>query len=155
MTRSKATREVRNSQPPWIMRNFFDPLTVLVVGRLGMDDHNGTRILEVRGRKSGLQRSTPIRVLEANGQRFLVGMYGESSWARNLRVSGRGALRLGREVMNFQAFELTGEDKLPVFRAYLRRWWALVGSMTGLASPDVPDEELRIVAAAHPVFRLG
>ncbi|HEX8993250.1 MAG TPA: nitroreductase/quinone reductase family protein [Anaerolineales bacterium] len=151
----KSIRESGSRQPPWIMRHFFDPLTVLLVDKLGLDDHNGTRILEVKGRKSGVRRLTPVRVLELEGQRHIVAMYGESNWARNLRADGRGTLRLGRNLMDFQAVELTGGDKLPVFRAYLRRWWSLVGPLTGLASPDVPDEELQKVAASHPVFRLG
>ena len=49
------------------MRHLFDPLTLFLVGRLGMDDHNGTRVLEVKGRKSGLWRATPVRLLELDG----------------------------------------------------------------------------------------
>ena len=37
-------------RPPWIMLHLIDPLTVLAVGRLGQVDHNGTRVLEVKGR---------------------------------------------------------------------------------------------------------
>jgi deazaflavin-dependent oxidoreductase (nitroreductase family) len=142
-------------RPPWIMRHVFDPLTLLLVGRLGMDDHNGTRVLEVQGRKSGKWRATPVRVLDLDGHQYLVAMYGESGWARNLRTRGSGRLRLGKQVLEFQADELTGETKLPVFRAYLRRWWSLVGRISGVPSPDVPDEELAVAAAKHPVFRLS
>ncbi len=153
-------KEKRNStsgytRPPWIMRHVFDPLTVILVGRLGMDDHNGTRVLNVPGRKSGKWRATPVRVLDLEGQQYLVAMYGESGWVRNLRASGNGHLRLGHEIMEFHAVELSGEEKLPVFRAYLRRWWSLVGPMSGLTSADAPDEEVRRVAEGHPVFRLG
>ena len=152
---SKVARAGSARRPPWIMRNFFDPLTVLLVGRLGMDDHNGTRVLEVKGRKSGVLRATPVRVLEMDGQRYVVGMYGEAGWTANLRASGSGTLRRGRERTEFRSVEVTGADKLPAFRAYLRRWWSLVGPMSGLASPDAPDQELQRVAAVHPVFRLG
>lgn len=141
-------------KPPWIMRHVFDPLTVFLVGQLGMDDHNGTRVLEVQGRTSGIWRATPVRVLEREGQRFLVGMYGETSWARNLRKSGLGRLRMGREVVEFRAAEIRGDEKLAAFRAYLKRWWPLVKGLAGQESPDAPDEQVRKVAASHPVFRL-
>jgi deazaflavin-dependent oxidoreductase (nitroreductase family) len=142
-------------KPPWSMRPVFDPLTVFLVGRLGMDDHNGTRVLEVRGRASGIWRATPVRVLELEGKRFLVGMYGETSWARNLRKSGVGRLRIGGRVTEFRATELSGDDKLAAFRAYLTRWWPLVKGLSGLDSPEAPDEQVRKVAATHPVFRLA
>ncbi len=144
----------KNAQAPWIMRHFFDPLTVFLVGRLGIDDHNGTHILEVQGRKSGIWRSTPVRVLDLDGHQYVVAMYGECGWSRNLRASQHGRLRRGPRVTEFHAEELTGEARLPVFRAYLRRWWSLVGRMSGLASPDVPDEQLKPVSEKHPVFRL-
>ena len=146
--------ENAGQKPAWIMRYVFDPLTVFLVGQLGMDDHNGTRVLEVLGRTSGIWRATPVRVLEREGQRFLVGMYGESSWARNLRKSGLGRLRMGRQVAEFRATELSGDEKLAAFRAYLKQWWPLVKGLAGLESPEAPDEQVRKVAAAHPVFRL-
>jgi len=141
-------------KPAWIMRHVFDPLTMLLVGHLGMDDHNGTRVLEVRGRTSGIWRATPVRVLEQDGQRFVVGMYGETGWARNLRKSGLGRLRMGRQVAEFRATELSGDEKLTAFRAYLKRWWPLVKGLAGLESPDAPDEQVRPLAVSHPVFRL-
>lgn len=141
-------------QPPWIMRHIFDPLTLLLVGKLGMDDHNGTRMLEVRGRKSGLWRATPVRLLELDGQRYLVAMYGETSWVKNLRSLGGGRFRMGSHVEEFRAVELEEEEKLKVLRAYLKRYWSLVAQMTTIASPDASDEEFAKVAVRYPVFKL-
>jgi deazaflavin-dependent oxidoreductase (nitroreductase family) len=141
-------------QPPWIMVHLFDPLTRFLVGKLGMDDHNGTRVIEVKGRRSGLWRATLVRMLELEGQRYLVAMYGESNWVRNLRAEGSGRLVSGKQMTEFHATELTGADKLPVLHAYLKRWWSLVASMTSISSPDAPDEELAAKASLHPVFRL-
>jgi deazaflavin-dependent oxidoreductase (nitroreductase family) len=141
-------------QPPWIMRSVVDPLTVFAVGRLGLDDHNSTRVIEVRGRASGLWRATPVKLLELDGRRYLVAMYGQTGWAKNLRAQGGGRLRMGRDVTPFRAVELSDADKLPVLRAYLKRWWSLVASMTTITSADAPDEELARAAPTHPVFRL-
>ena len=141
-------------QPPWIMLHLFDPLTLLLVGRLGMDDHNGTRVLEVKGRKSGLWRATPVRLLELDGKRYLVAMYGETSWVKNLRTQGSGRLRMGSRVTEFRAMELAGEEKLTALRAFFKRYWSLVAQMTTITSPDAPDAELAVTALTHPVFRL-
>jgi deazaflavin-dependent oxidoreductase (nitroreductase family) len=141
-------------QPPWIMRHVFDPLTLWLVGRLGMDDHNGTRVLEVKGRRSGAWRATPVKLLELDGQRYLVAMYGETSWIKNLRVQGCGMLRLGSHVTEFRAVELPDKEKLTALRAYFKRYWSLVAQMTTVTSPDAPDEELAKAASRHPVFRL-
>jgi deazaflavin-dependent oxidoreductase (nitroreductase family) len=141
-------------RPPWIMRHLVDPLTRFAVGRLGLDDHNRTRVLEVKGRISGVWRATPVMLLELDGRRYLVAMYGETSWVRNLRVQGGGRLRLGRHATDFRAVELADAEKLPVLRAYFRRWWSLVARMTTVTSPNAPDEEISRAASLHPVFLL-
>ena len=141
-------------RPPWIMVHVVDPLTVVLVGRLGLDDHNGTRVIEVRGRTSGAWRARPVKLLELDGQRYLVGMYGETQWVRNLRAAGGGRLRMGARVTDFRAVELAGDAKLPVLRAYFRRWWSLVARLTPVTSPEAPDAEILGAAAGVPVFRL-
>ncbi len=153
---TQPTDRVRSAyrQPPWIMRHVFDPLTRFLVGRLGMDDHNGTRVLEVKGRSSGIWRATPVKLLELNGQRYLVAMYGETQWVKNLRSQSQARLRLGRQVIDFRAVELADTEKLPILRAYLKRWWSLVARMTPVTSPDAPDAEIVGVASMYPVFRL-
>lgn len=141
-------------QPPWIMSRVVDPLTVWAVGRIGLDDHNGTRILQVKGRKSGEWHATPVKLLESGGRRYLVSMYGETNWVKNLRAQGSGRLRLGNQVTDFRAVELADQDKLTVLRAYMTRWWSLVAQMTTVSSPNAPDEEIRLAASMHPVFEL-
>jgi deazaflavin-dependent oxidoreductase (nitroreductase family) len=131
-----------------------DSLTRLTVGRLGLDDHNGTRVLEVQGRISGLWRATPVKLLELDGRRYLVAMYGATDWVKNLRVQGGGRLCLGRHITDFRAVELADAEKLPVLRAYFRRWWSLVARMTPVTSPNASDEEITGVAPLYPVFLL-
>jgi deazaflavin-dependent oxidoreductase (nitroreductase family) len=138
----------------WIMLHVVNPFTRLAVGRLGLDDHNGTRVLEVKGRISGHWNATPVRVLEQNGRHYLVAPQGETNWVKNLRAQGAGRLRLGKSVQEFRAEELTGDEKLPVLRAYFTRWWSLVSGMTPVTSPRVSDEELMKAAPLHPAFVL-
>lgn len=143
-----------HARPAWIMRHVFDPLTLWLVGTLGMDDHNGTRVLAVQGRTTGRWRATPVRLVELDGRRYVVAMYGETSWARNLRARGSGQLRMGHQVIEFHSFPVVGGEQLAVLRAYFKRYWSLVAQLTTVSSPDAPDEELAKAAPNHPVFRL-
>jgi deazaflavin-dependent oxidoreductase (nitroreductase family) len=82
--------------------------------RLGLDI-DGVRELEVVGRRSGKPRRTPVKVLVADDERYLVSLYGNSAWARNLRASRRARLRLGRRVESVVATELSDNEERPSF----------------------------------------
>ncbi len=116
----------------------------------------GSRILEVRGRKSGQPRRTPVNLLVYEGNEYLVAPRGQTDWVRNVRADGgRLALLLGRRRESVQAEELADSDKVDVLRAYLRRWKAEVGVFFDGVGPDASDEELAAIADRHPVFRLS
>jgi deazaflavin-dependent oxidoreductase (nitroreductase family) len=117
-------------RPGWLTKHVFNPV-VAALTRSGVS-LAGSRVLEVRGRKSGEWRRTPVNPLEFEGQRYIVSPRGETHWVRNLRASGEGRLRKGPRTEDFSATELADEDKLPVLRAYLRR-----------------------IAALHPVSRIS
>jgi deazaflavin-dependent oxidoreductase (nitroreductase family) len=115
----------------------------------------GSRILEVRGRKTGEPRRTPVNLLTYDGTRYLVAPRGHTQWVRNLRVQGEGRLLLGRRAEQFAAVELADGDKLAVLRAYLKRWKWEVGAFFGGVDADSGEDELRRIARDHPVFRIG
>jgi deazaflavin-dependent oxidoreductase (nitroreductase family) len=115
----------------------------------------GSRVLEVRGRRTGEPRRTPVNLLVFEGARYLVAPRGHTQWVRNLRASGEGRLWLGRRSEPFTAAELSDEQKPPLLRAYLKRWKAEVGVFFGGVGPDSSDEDLRRIAPDHPVFRLS
>jgi deazaflavin-dependent oxidoreductase (nitroreductase family) len=114
----------------------------------------GSRILEVRGRKSGHWRQTPVNLLRYDGADYLVAPRGHTQWVKNLRASGEGRLRVGRRTTGFRASELSDDEKTPVLRGYLKKWKWEVGAFFGGVGPDAPDEDLRRIAPDHPVFRL-
>jgi deazaflavin-dependent oxidoreductase (nitroreductase family) len=140
-------------RPGWFTKNVFNRI-VAGLTRLGISVW-GSRVLEVRGRTSGEWRRTPVNLLSFEGQRYLVAPRGETQWVRNLRASGGGRLLLGRRAEEFTATEVDDEQKVPILRAYLKRWKAEVGVFFEGVGPDSPDEELRRIAPRHPVFRLG
>jgi hypothetical protein len=100
-------------------------------------------------------RRTPVNLLELDGERYLLAPRGETQWVRNLRASGEGRLLLGRRGEAFAAAEVADEQKVPILRAYLKRWKAEVGVFFDGVGPDSPEEEMRQAASKHPVFRLS
>ena len=140
-------------QPGWFTKNVFNRLVGLITG-LGLSVW-GSRVLEVRGRSSGEWRRTPVNLLSLDGERYLVAPRGETQWVRNLRAAGDGELRVGRRTETFRATELTDADKVPILRAYLRRWKAEVGVFFDGVGPDSSDEQLLAEVPKHPVFRLA
>jgi deazaflavin-dependent oxidoreductase (nitroreductase family) len=140
-------------RPGWFTKNVFNR-AVAVLTRLGISVW-GSRVLEVRGRTSGEWRRTPVNLLTLDGERYIVAPRGHTQWVRNLRVSNEGRLLLGRHNEPFSAVEVDDEAKLPVLRAYLKRWKAEVGVFFEGVGPDSSEEELRRIAPNHPVFRLS
>jgi deazaflavin-dependent oxidoreductase (nitroreductase family) len=115
----------------------------------------GSRVLAVRGRKSGEWRTTPVNLLTLDGDTYLVAPRGQTQWVRNLRVAGGGELRVGRRVQRFTASELADADKPPVLRAYLKRWAWETGMFFENLKADASDEQLLSVAPGFPVFRVS
>jgi deazaflavin-dependent oxidoreductase (nitroreductase family) len=134
-------------------RRVLNPL-VAGLTRLGVSVL-GSRVLEVRGRSSGEPRRTPVNLLVLDGREYLVSPRGHGQWVRNARAAdGELALLRGRSRTEYHAVELADEDKVPVLRAYLKRWKAEVGVFFGGVGPDSADAELAAIAPRHPAFLL-
>ncbi len=159
-------------RPGWFTRNLLNRLIARLT-RMGVSVW-GSRVLRVRGRKSGQWRSNPVNLLTLDGTRYLVAPRGVTDWVRNLRVAGTGELVVGRRVEAFAATELPGsapgqrsasddgattpdmsyDDDLTVvvLRAYLRRWKWEVGQFFDGVGPDSTDAELLAAGPMHPMF---
>ncbi len=142
----------RNIQPKGAMTRIFNN-SVRSLTRHGVSIW-GSRVLYVRGRKSGEWRTTPVNPLTHDGNRYLVAPRGHTQWVRNMRVAGGGELRVGRRVEKFTATELADEQKPEVLRAYLRRWKLEIGVFFDGVGPDASDEQLLAIAPGYPVFRI-
>ena len=138
--------------PGWFTRNVVNRV-VAALTRLGISLW-GSRVLEVRGRKTGEPRRTPVNLLTLEESRYLVAARGQTQWVRNLRVAGEGELRVGHHTEAFRAEEVADDDKIEILRAYLKRWKLEVGVFFDGVSATSPDDELRRIAPDHPVFRI-
>ena len=145
--------ERRFQEPGWFTKHVFNPVVALLT-RMGLDVA-GSRVLEVKGRKTGEWRRTPVNLLVFEGSRYLVAPRGHTQWVRNMRVSGGGRLVLGRGVEEFSATELGDDEKPALLRAYLKKWKWEVGQFFGGVGPEAPEADLRRIAPDHPVFRIG
>jgi deazaflavin-dependent oxidoreductase (nitroreductase family) len=139
-------------EPGWFTRNVFNR-GVAGLTRIGVSVA-GSRVLEVKGRKSGQWRSTPVNLLTVDGTRYLVAPRGHTQWVRNMRAAGGGRLKLGRRTEDFKAAELPAADAVPILRAYLKKWKWEVGAFFDGTGPDSPDSKLAEIAPDHPVFKL-
>jgi deazaflavin-dependent oxidoreductase (nitroreductase family) len=139
-------------EPGWFTRNVFNR-AVAGLTAIGISVA-GSRVLEVKGRKSGQWRSTPVNLLTIDGDRYLVAPRGHTQWVRNMRAAGGGRLKLGRRTEDFKATEVPAADAVPILRAYLEKWKWEVGAFFAGVGPDSSDAKLAEISPDHPVFKL-
>src|SRR5918993_2778787 len=97
----------RYQRPGWFTQHVFNPAVALLT-RAGVSIA-GSRVLEVRGRKTGEPRRTPVNLLTLERTRYLVAPRGHTQWVRNLRAHGEGRLLLGSRAEQFTATELADD----------------------------------------------
>lgn len=145
---------VHYRRPGWLTRNVLNRVVAWLTRR-GVSIW-GSRVIEVKGRRSGLPRQVPVNLLSIDGTHYLVAPRGNAEWVRNVRAAGGHLdLLLGRSREHRVATELADGDKADILRPYLRRWKAEVGAFFDGAHADSSDAELQRIAPRHPVFRLS
>jgi deazaflavin-dependent oxidoreductase (nitroreductase family) len=148
------SEDVHYKRPGWVTRNVMNKLVMALSGT-GLS-LSGSRVLEVKGRKSGEPRRTPVNLLELDGNEYLVSPRGETEWVKNVRASGGDLdLILGRKRRAFKATELDGKEKVAVLRGYLKKWKFETGMFFDGVGPDSSDEKFLAVAQNHPAFSLA
>lgn len=111
-----------------------------------------TYMLTVRGRRTGRPHSTPVRLVEENGNRWLVAPYGPVNWVRNARAAGQVTLSRGRKLETVAIEELGPTESAPVLKRYLEEV-PIVRPFFDV-TPDSSLEAFAAEAPRHPVFRI-
>jgi deazaflavin-dependent oxidoreductase (nitroreductase family) len=111
-----------------------------------------TRLLTVKGRKSGREYTTPVNLVHRDDVWYLVAPYGEVSWVRNVRPAGEVTLRKGKHVDLRRIEELHSAEAAPVLADYYRQ--NAITRPFFDAAPEDGDAWLR-ETGRHPVFRLS
>ena len=73
-------------------------------------------LMTIRGRKSGLPRTTPVAIICVSGRRWVWAPWGEVHWVRNLRAAGRATITVRRRSEEVRATELDPAERLAFFR---------------------------------------
>ncbi len=76
-------------------------------------------LVTIRGRRSGLPRTTPIAVIEVGGRRWIWSPWGDVQWVRNLRSAGQATITARRRSEDVRATELDPEQRIWFFRDIL------------------------------------
>lgn len=147
-------------RPPAAWYQRFNKIGVPLIA-LGLAPHDAV-VLEVRGRKSGKTRRTPILRTDHDGADFLVALAGEAQWVRNVRAAGGEAAIRHRLRRRATLHELPPAERAPVIAAYIdaakRRSKDKVAARAiqfyfGIDLDASPDE-IAGIAGYYPVFRI-
>ncbi len=76
-------------------------------------------LITIRGRKSGLPRTTPVAIIEVSGRRWVWAPWGDVHWVRNLRAAGRATVTVRRRNEDVRATELDPTERIEFFRDVL------------------------------------
>ena len=112
---------------------------------------NGSTLITVPGRKTGQPHSTPITVVEFEGQRYVQSPFGSVNWVRNLRAAGKATLSWGRRHETVIATELTPEQAAPVIKSILPHAPKVIRDYFDVTSDSSLEEIIRD-APNHPMF---
>jgi deazaflavin-dependent oxidoreductase (nitroreductase family) len=77
------------------------------------------RLITIRGRKSGLPRTTPLAIVEVSGRRWVWAPWGDVHWVRNLRAAGRATITERDRTEEVRATELDPAQRVALFRDIL------------------------------------
>src|SRR6266496_3769491 len=103
------------AEPRWV--TFWGPLAkVLLAAGVPMGPN---ALVTIRGRKSGLPRTTPVAIIEVSGRRWVWAPWGDVQWVRNLRAAGRATITVRRRPEEVRATELDPTQRAGFFRDVL------------------------------------
>jgi deazaflavin-dependent oxidoreductase (nitroreductase family) len=143
----------RSTRIPWFVP-FVNPIVgCLLAAGIPMGPNV---LITVRGRKSGLPRTTPLSIVELSGRRWLMSPFGEVNWVRNLRVAGRATITVRRSTEEVNAVELGPTEAIAFYRDVLgpRVQRTRVGAWIVRHLDKVDVDNPVETAEGRPVFEL-
>ena len=141
-------------KPPWWLKPANK--VFIQMSRMGLSfGGESPVVLTVRGRKSGVPRSTPVTPMTVDGQRYVVGGFPGADWVRNVRAANEVTLRRGRKQERVRMVELSADEARPLLRVFPEEVPTGVGFMkrSGLIADGRP-EEFEALAGRCAVFRM-
>src|SRR5215210_7361032 len=126
--------DVPGVPPRWVF-SFFNPIVKFLLAAGVPMGFNG--LITIRGRKSGLPRTTPVAIIEVSGRRWVWAPWGEVQWVRNLRAAGRATVTVRRRKEEVRATELDPTQRVEFFRNIPARSREVYRSVSGSFAPSM------------------
>lgn len=145
-------------RPTVFRRRVYDPFVTVLIRRfrfVRLLDRGGldtVQLLSVRGRRSGRWHRKPVGVCVRNGARHLVGFYGYSDWALNLRSGSEATLESRGTALPIRAIELDGAEKADFVRWLVRRYRFFARAWLKVNPNRLTARDLERLLRDHPVF---
>ena len=98
---------------PWVVP-LFNPIAKRLLAAGVPLGFNG--LITIRGRKSGLPRTTAVAIIAVGGRRWVWCPWGDVHWVRNLRAAGHATITLRGRKEEVQATELDPAQRVAFFR---------------------------------------
>ena len=95
----------------------FNPIAKALLGAGVPMGFNG--LITIRGRTSGLPRTTPLAIIEHDGRRWVWSPWGDVQWVRNLRAAGCATITVRGRREDVTATELDATQRDEFFRDVL------------------------------------
>ena len=73
-------------------------------------------LITIRGRKSGLDRTIPLAIIDVAGRRWVWSPWGDVQWVQNLRAAGRATITVRGHKEDVAATELDATQRVDFFR---------------------------------------
>jgi deazaflavin-dependent oxidoreductase (nitroreductase family) len=134
---------------------FYNPIVSFLL-RLGLP-LGPQALLTVRGRNSGLPRTTPVALNPHGSGWMLVSVYGRVDWVRNLRAAGEAVVTKRRRTFQVTSQEVPADQAGPIVRDLLTSLSPIVRPVIGAyftTDLSAPVEAWQEEARNHPVFIL-
>ena len=103
----------KSAAAPWWVTVWGRAATFLLAAGVPLGA-NG--LITIRGRKSGLPRTTPVAIIAASGRRWIWCPWGDVHWVRNLRAAGRATITVRGREEEVRATELDPAQRVAFFR---------------------------------------
>jgi len=97
--------------------SFFNPIAKRLLAAGVPMGFNG--LITIRGRKSGLPRTTAVAIIAVSGRRWVWCPWGDVQWVRNLRAAGRATITVRGRTEEVMATELDPTQRVAFFRETL------------------------------------
>lgn len=127
---------------------------VVLLQRLGFVV-GAMHVLVVPGRQSGILCSTPVTLLNLDGQRYIAAALDDLEWVLNARAAGRGILRRGRVDEHVSLVELPTAERAAILRELPRLAPGSVSLFQRLYGTARDPDAFAALSLRCPVFHVS